>query len=108
MEPNTQQPDIFTRLGMVSASDEQKQQLVAQLGDLTMIRVISKLSDQLPESDLADVEALIDAGNGDAVEDKLRSLVPDFDQLVATTAQEAADQLVANQQAVLAQVRQQS
>jgi hypothetical protein len=33
-QPN--QPDIFTRLGMASATDEQKQQLAEQLADLTM------------------------------------------------------------------------
>ncbi len=101
------QPDIFTRLGMVSASDEQKQQLAEQLADLTMTRVLSKVSDQLSEEQMAGLERLIDVG-GDQVDDKLRELVPGYDELVAATAKEVGDQLVADQQAVLAKVREEA
>ena len=94
----TNQPDIFTRLGMASASDEQKQQLAEQLADLTMTRVLSKVADQISEEQMAELERLIDAG-GDQVDDRLRQLVPGYDELVASTAREVGDKLVADQQA---------
>ncbi|QQS27225.1 hypothetical protein IPM44_01465 [bacterium] len=100
----TNQPDIFTRLGMASASDEQKQQLAEQLADLTMTRVLSKVADQISEEQMAELERLIDAG-GDQVDDRLRQLVPGYDELVASTAREVGDKLVADQQAVLAKMR---
>jgi len=106
MNPQTPQPDLFTRLGMASASDEQKQKLAEQLADLTMVRVISKLEAILPPEKLAEVEKLIDESKGIESEEALRAAVPDYDNLVQTTATEAADQLVADQQAVLAQARQ--
>ncbi len=93
-QPN--QPDIFTRLGMASATDEQKQQLAEQLADLTMTRVLSKVSDQITEEQMNELERLIDAG-GDQVDDRLRQLVPNYDELIASTAQEVGDQLVADQ-----------
>jgi hypothetical protein len=101
------QPDIFTRLGMASATDEQKQQLAEQLADLTMTRVLSKVSDQITEEQMTELEQLIDAG-GDQVDDRLRQLVPNYDELIATTAKEVGDQLVADQQAVLAKVREEA
>jgi hypothetical protein len=104
-QPN--QPDIFTRLGMASATDEQKQQLAEQLADLTMTRVLSKVSDTLSDEQMAELERLVDAG-GDQVDDKLRELVPGYDALVESTAREVGDQLVADQQAVLAKVREQA
>ncbi len=104
-QPN--QPDIFTRLGMASATDEQKQQLAEQLADLTMTRVLSKVSDQITEEQMNELERLIDAG-GDQVDDRLRQLVPNYDELIASTAQEVGDQLVADQQAVLAKVREEA
>ncbi len=104
-QPN--QPDIFTRLGMASATDEQKQQLAEQLADLTMTRVLSKISDQITEEQMNELERLIDAG-GDQVDDRLRQLVPNYDELIASTAQEVGDQLVADQQAVLAKVREEA
>lgn len=104
-QPN--QPDIFTRLGMASATDEQKQQLAEQLADLTMTRVLSKVSDQITEEQMTELEQLIDAG-GDQVDDRLRQLVPNYDELIATTAKEVGDQLVADQQAVLAKVREEA
>lgn len=100
----TNQPDIFTRLGMASASNEQKQQLAEQLADLTMTRVLSKVADQISEDQMAELERLIDAG-GDQVDDRLRQLVPGYDELVASTAREVGDKLVADQQAVLAKMR---
>jgi len=106
MNPQTPQPDLFTRLGMVSASDEQKQKLAEQLADLTMVRVIAKLETILPPEKLAEVEKLIDEDKGIESEEALRAAVPDYDSLVQTTASEVADQLVADQQAVLAQARQ--
>ncbi len=105
IQPN--QPDIFTRLGMASATDEQKQQLAEQLADLTMTRVLSKISDQITEEQMNELERLIDAG-GDQVDDRLRQLVPNYDELIASTAQEVGDQLVADQQAVLAKVREEA
>ncbi len=104
-QPN--QPDIFTRLGMASATDEQKQQLAEQLADLTMTRVLSKVSDQITEEQMNELERLIDAG-GDQVDGRLRQLVPNYDELIASTAQEVGDQLVADQQAVLAKVREEA
>lgn len=104
-QPN--QPDIFTRLGMASATDEQKQQLAEQLADLTMTRVLSKVSDQITEEQMTELEQLIDAG-GDQVDDRLRQLVPNYDELIAATAKEVGDQLVADQQAVLAKVREEA
>lgn len=104
-QPN--QPDIFTRLGMASATDEQKQQLAEQLADLTMTRVLSKVSDQITEEQMNELERLIDTG-GDQVDDRLRQLVPNYDELIASTAQEVGDQLVADQQAVLAKVREEA
>ena len=108
MNPNQpNQPDIFTRLGMASATDEQKQQLAEQLADLTMTRVLSKVSDQITEEQMNELERLVDAG-GDQVDDRLRQLVPNYDELIASTAQEVGDQLVADQQAVLAKVREEA
>ena len=107
METNAQKPDIFTRLGMASATDEQKQQLADQLAELTMVRVMTKLSEQLPEAAMAELESLVDAGDQEAIDTKIRSLVPHFDELVSQTAEEAGDQLVLDQQAVLSEARQQ-
>lgn len=105
MNPNQpNQPDIFTRLGMASATDEQKQQLADQLADLTMTRVLSKVSDQISEEQMTELERLIDAG-GDQVDDRLRQLIPNYDELIAVTAREVGDKLVADQQAVLAKMR---
>lgn len=104
-QPN--QPDIFTRLGMAAATDEQKQQLAEQLTELTMTRVLSKVADQISDEQMAELERLIDAG-GDQVDDRLRQIVPGYDELVAATAREVGDQLVADQQAVLAKVREEA
>ncbi len=103
---NPQQPDIFTRLGMASASETDKQQLAEQLADLTMVRVMAKVSQQVGPAAMAEIDQLVESNQSDQVDARLRQLVPDFDQLVEVTAREAADQLVADQQAVLAQARQ--
>ncbi len=106
-QPQTQ-ADIFTRLGMASASDEQKQKLAEQLAELTMVRVMEKVSSTIPEETMDEIEALIDKGADDQVEDRLRQAIPGYDELVQTTAGEVADQIVADQQAVLAKVRSQA
>lgn len=103
---DSQQPDIFTRLGMASATEADKQQIAEQLADLTMIRVMDKVSAQVGEAAMAEIDQLIESNQDDRVEARLRQLVPSFDQLVEMTAREAADQLVADQQAVLTQARQ--
>ncbi len=105
MNPTTQ-PDLFTRLGMASASDEQKQALVEQVADLTMIRVMNKLQDRLSPEDMSSLEQLSEAGQDDQLVQRLRELAPDYEQLVEVTSREVADQLVEDQRAVLAKVRQ--
>lgn len=102
------QPDIFTRLGMVSASDEQKQAIAEKLADLTMVRVLDKISGQLSEVQMKELENLMDKDDDSVVEDRLVSWVPGYSELVERTAREVADQLVEDQRAVLAKVREQA
>lgn len=111
MEPTTQNPiaqpsqDVFTRLGMASATDDQKQKLADQMSELVINRVINKASEKLSDTDMAYIEGLIDAGSGDQVEQALRDRLPDFDQMLAQTVVEVENNLVADQQAVMQQAR---
>lgn len=105
---DTPQQDIFTRLGMASASDEQKQKLAEQMAELTMVRVMDKVGDRLSEAHMQELERLTDQGADDQVEARLVEWVPGYQQLVEDTAREVGDQLVADQQAVLAKVRAQA
>jgi succinate dehydrogenase flavin-adding protein (antitoxin of CptAB toxin-antitoxin module) len=102
------QPDIFTRLGMVSASEEQKQAIAEKLADLTMVRVLDKISGRLSQEQMGELESLMDKNDDSAVEDRLVSWVPGYSELVERTAREVADQLVEDQRAVLAKVREQA
>lgn len=102
-QPN--QPDIFAQLGMASASDEQKQAIAEKIADLTMVRVLDKVSTQLSAEQMKELEHLMDT-NEEAVEGRLTAWVPGYQSLVETTAREVASQLVEDQRAVLAQVRQ--
>lgn len=111
MDQTTQNPtvqpsqDVFTRLGMAQATEEQKQQLADQMSQLVISSVINQASERLSETDMAYIEGLIDAGSGDQVEQALRDRLPDFDEILAKTVIEVENNLVADQQAVMREAK---
>jgi succinate dehydrogenase flavin-adding protein (antitoxin of CptAB toxin-antitoxin module) len=72
-----------------------------------MVRVLDKISEQLSQEQMSELESLMDKNDDSAVEDRLVSWVPGYSELVERTAREVADQLVEDQRSVLAKIREQ-
>lgn len=75
---------LVAEMGLSELDTEQREQLIASLGDLLETRLSEVLANRMDDAQFAEFEKLATAGDSNAVLNYIRMIVPDYDQLLRT------------------------
>lgn len=73
---------LVVEMGLSELDTEQREQLIASLGDLLETRLSEVLANRMDDAQFAEFEKLATAGDANAVLNYIRMIVPDYDQLL--------------------------
>lgn len=75
---------LVDEMGLSSLDTQQREQLMASLGDLLETRLSEVLANRMDDAQFAEFEKLAQSGDPNAVLNYIRMIVPDYDQLLRT------------------------
>lgn len=81
MDPAVVQ-QLVDEMGLSGLDTQQREQLIASLGDLMETRVSEVLANRMDDAQFAEFEKLVQAGDPNAVLNYIRMVVPDYDQIL--------------------------
>lgn len=73
---------LVAEMGLSELDTEQREQLIASLGDLLETRLSEVLANRMDDAQFTEFEKLATAGDANAVLNYIRMIVPDYDQLL--------------------------
>lgn len=73
---------LVAEMGLSELDTEQREQLIASLGDLLETRLSEVLANRMDDAQFAEFEKLANGGDPNAVLNYIRMIVPDYDQLL--------------------------
>lgn len=73
---------LVAEMGLSELDTEQREQLIASLGDLLETRLSEVLANRMDDAQFAEFEKLANGGDPSAVLNYIRMIVPDYDQLL--------------------------
>lgn len=73
--------DVIKELGLEHLTQEEKDQVLVQLTDSLLKRLILRVYDKLAPEGQKEFDALAESGDGEKINDFLRKKVPDLDEI---------------------------
>ena len=92
MNPQELKNQIIKELQIEHLAPEQQQRIISELSEIILQRITSLALAKVPESEMAQLDSLLEQGNQEAVRERLKQLVPDIEQIAQTVTQEAIEE----------------
>ncbi len=92
MNPQELKDQIIKELQIEHLTPEQQQRIISELSEIILQRITSLALAKVPESEMAQLDSLLEQGNQDTVSERLKQLVPDIEQIAQTVTQEAIEE----------------
>lgn len=91
---------IVDKMGISSLSEEEQDKLLQQLADTVNTRILLKLTEKLSDTELDELERIMDADNVKGFDDFLGSKVPDYEAWTAQIEEDTINELENNRIAI--------
>lgn len=98
MQPKVNNQDLLSRLNLQGLDEQARNQLINNVAQLIQTRFSLRLTEKLSDDQLKQLDEMTGQGKVEEAEARVRSMVPNYDELLSLVTEEVIGELAESKQ----------